>query len=109
MFLKQIREERGITQKDLAAGLGLQPNTISRYETGERAPDIKTLQDIADYLNVSIEILLTGEPKKTPFKEDVTFDDFTYAFLDESEELDEDDKKTLLDMARFLKEQKKRE
>lgn len=40
-------------------------NTISRYETGEREADYKTLILFADYFNVSIDYLLgrTENPK----------------------------------------------
>ncbi len=32
--------------------------SISRYETGEREPDLKTLVLLADYFNVSVDYLL---------------------------------------------------
>ena len=46
-------------------------------------------------------------PKKD--EPDITFDDFTYAFLDESKELTEENKKKLLEMAKFFKEQQEKE
>lgn len=36
---------------------------------------------------------------------EITFDDFTYAFLDESKELTEENKQKLLEMAKFFKQQ----
>ena len=44
--------------------------------------------------------------KKTPIPEgerEIGFDDFTYAFYEESKDLPEEKKKMLLDMARFMK------
>ena len=38
--------------------LGLSQNSISRYETGEREADYRTLILFADYFNVSIDYLL---------------------------------------------------
>ncbi len=38
--------------------LNMSQNTISRYETGERQADYKTLILFADYFNVSIDYLL---------------------------------------------------
>lgn len=38
--------------------LSMSQNTISRYETGEREADYKTLILFADYFNVSIDYLL---------------------------------------------------
>ena len=57
MRLKELRQEKGITQIKLAMDLGLNQNTVSRYETGEREADCKTLIMLADYFNVSIDYL----------------------------------------------------
>ncbi len=43
-------------------------NTISRYESGEREADYKTLILFADYFNVSIDYLLERTDDPTPPK-----------------------------------------
>ena len=58
MRLKMLREKKGISQLKLALDLGLNQNSISRYESGVREADYKTLIKIADYFNVSIDYLL---------------------------------------------------
>ncbi len=58
MRLKQLREQRNLTQLRLAMDLGMSQNTISRYETGTREADYATLIKIADYFDVSIDFLL---------------------------------------------------
>ncbi|MGN0524262.1 MAG: helix-turn-helix domain-containing protein [Eubacterium sp.] len=58
MRLKELRKEKGISQLKLALDLSMNQNTISRYETGEREADYKTLIKIADYFDVSIDYLL---------------------------------------------------
>lgn len=58
MRLKQLRKKRGISQLRLAMELGMNQNTVSRYETGEREADYQTLILFADYFNVSIDYLL---------------------------------------------------
>ena len=65
MRLKELRKEKYISQLKLALDLSMNQNTISRYETGEREADYKTLIKIADYFNVSIDYLLerTDNPK----------------------------------------------
>lgn len=65
MRLKELRKEKNISQLKLALDLSMNQNTISRYETGEREADYKTLIKIADYFNVSIDYLLerTENPK----------------------------------------------
>ena len=58
MRLKELRQQRGITQLKLAMDLGLNQNSVSRYETGEREADYKTLIMLADYFDVTIDYLL---------------------------------------------------
>lgn len=65
MRLKALREKRGISQLKLAMDLGLNQNSISRYESSAREADYKTLIALADYFDVSIDYLLerTDKPK----------------------------------------------
>ena len=58
MRLKEIRVAKGITQLKLAMDLNMNQNSISRYETGEREADYRTLIAFADYFGVSIDYLL---------------------------------------------------
>ena len=53
------------SQKSVAIDLGLNQNSISRYENGQREADYKTLISFADYFNVSVDYLLerTNNPK----------------------------------------------
>ena len=65
MRLKELREKKNISQLKLALDLNMNQNSISRYETGVREADYKTLIAFADYFNVSIDYLLerTDNPK----------------------------------------------
>lgn len=56
--LRQLRKEDNLTQKELAANLGLAFSTISMYERGIREPDFETAESIADFFNVSMDFLL---------------------------------------------------
>ena len=58
MRLKELRRKKGISQWKLAMDLGMNQNSISRYETGEREADYATLIRLADYFDVSIDYLL---------------------------------------------------
>lgn len=58
MRLKELREQRHISQIRLAMDLGMNQNTISRYENEVREADYKTLIQLADYFKVSIDYLL---------------------------------------------------
>ncbi len=64
MRLKKLRTQRKISQLKLAMDIGINQNSISRYENGERQADYNTLIAFADYFNVSIDYLLerTDDP-----------------------------------------------
>lgn len=64
MYLKEIREAKGLTQQQLADMLGIRRNTVSRYETSEREPDQATLISLARILETTVDQLLTGEEQK---------------------------------------------
>ena len=54
----ELRKERGIGQKELAAYLKLSTGTISNYENGVHSPDLHTLCKLADYFDVTTDYLL---------------------------------------------------
>ena len=56
--LKKIRKDKNLRQIDLANSLGLAQTTIANYEQGTRFPNEKTLSQIADFFNVSLDYLL---------------------------------------------------
>ncbi len=58
MRLKFLRNQKNVSQLKLAMDLGLNQNSISRYENGEREADYKTLIAFAEYFDVSIDYLL---------------------------------------------------
>ncbi len=56
--LKKLRESKGLSQMQLAMKLGMNQNTVSRYENGEREADYQTLIMIADFFDVTIDYLI---------------------------------------------------
>lgn len=59
--LKRIREERGISQTELAERCGISPGQISKIEIGtQKNPHLETVVAISAALGVSIEELVFG-------------------------------------------------
>lgn len=56
--IKELRISNGLTQKDLAAFLGLTPKMISFYELGQRTPPSDIILKLAEKFNVSTDYLL---------------------------------------------------
>jgi len=57
--IKNLRDERGMTQQQLSEIFGVSYQTISKWESGITCPDISLLPDIADYFEVYIDTLFT--------------------------------------------------
>jgi transcriptional regulator with XRE-family HTH domain len=60
--LANIRKSRGWTQAALAERLGMEPESISRFERGATLPSLTTLEQIAAFLDSSIADLLAEYP-----------------------------------------------
>lgn len=59
--LIEAREAAGITQEKLAEKVGLQSNSIHRYEAAERKMNFFTAVKVADALNTTVERLIPEE------------------------------------------------
>ena len=56
--LKASRKSKGLTQKDLAAFLGISERGYQNYEMGKREPNLEVLKQLADFLGVTTDYLL---------------------------------------------------
>ena len=63
VFLKELRNENGMTQERLAEKLNVSRRTVSRWETGTNMPDLDLLIELADMYQVDLRELLSGERK----------------------------------------------
>ena len=62
-FIKKIREENKLTQKELADKLGVTFQAVSKWENGKNVPDISILKEMSEMFNVDIDEILDGEKK----------------------------------------------
>lgn len=58
--LRDLMEKNGTTQKELADFVGVRPQTLSLYCTGETQPNVDKLLKIAEYYKVTTDFLITG-------------------------------------------------
>ena len=56
--LKKLREEKGLTQKQVAAALHLNSVTYLHYEKSQREPPLSVLAEMAVFFDVSVDYLL---------------------------------------------------
>lgn len=52
--IKELREERGMSQEDLAEAIGMTVSSVSRHESGDRGFDSKVADKYAEVLGVSV-------------------------------------------------------
>lgn len=56
--IKKYREEKKITQVEVAKVLGVKPATVSKYEAGTLEPNIESLKKLAELFEISVDELL---------------------------------------------------
>lgn len=64
--LRQLRQEKQMTQEELGKFLGKSKNNISQYETNKRQADDETKKQLANFFKVSIDYLLGRSDIKNP-------------------------------------------
>ena len=57
-ILAELREDKGLKQKQLADELHISSSSISAFETGYRLPNIETLSLLAKYFDVTLDYLV---------------------------------------------------
>ena len=62
--IKRYRENKKMTQDDLAAKLSMTRQAISNWETEKTQPDLEMLQKVSQILEVSIEEIIYGEKRQ---------------------------------------------
>lgn len=68
MRLKEIREDRDITQKQVAEYLNIKQNTYSQYENGQRGLPIDILIKLATFFHTSCDYILSLTDEEKPYK-----------------------------------------
>ena len=68
-LIKELRKEKGMTQKELAQILHITDRAVSKWERGLNAPDIALLEPLAKALDVSVLDLINGERSSEPIPE----------------------------------------
>ena len=60
-FIKELRTQKNMTQKDLAEAINCTDKAVSRWETGRGVPEVSLLVPLSKTLGISVNELLTGE------------------------------------------------
>ncbi len=63
-FIKKIRQEHNLTQKEIAEKYHVTYQAVSKWENGKNIPDLLIIKEICRDFNVSIDEILGNEKKK---------------------------------------------
>ena len=108
-FARLLRE-RGLTAYRVHKDTGVAQSTLSDWKNGKSIPSVENLKRIANFYGVTLDYLADEDPDPAAQSaQGITFDDFTYAMYDETRELNEENKKRLLELARFFAQEQARE
>ena len=72
--LKELRKSRHLTQDEFSKQSGIGRSAVSMYESGKRMPSYETLEQIADFFNVSMGSLIEKN-ESHPISSPATKDD----------------------------------
>ena len=96
MRIKELREEKKLSQTALAQSVGTSQRNIGRWENGENEPTYSQLVKIADYFGVTIDYLVGRE------------DDFGVVKLENLSQISNDEKELISVYKLLSKEEKQK-
>lgn len=75
--IKQLRKQKGLTQKEMAEAVGVGVSTVAMWESGKRTPSFKLLNDLSDLFDKSIDYILgTSDDDRSPKLNDAQIEQF---------------------------------
>lgn len=111
--LRELLDEKEITQKELSSRIGVSEVTVSRYLSGDRTPRTDVINSISNFFNVSADYLLGNSDIRNPYKEapENTDEDIDLwlSKTDGYKELPEEDRELISNLAKNLLEKHRKE
>ena len=110
-MINKLCAERGVKASKLCADIGISRGLITDLKMGRKnGVTAITAQKIASYFGVSVGYLLGEENEKAPTEngERDILDDIDVAFYGDFKELNEDEKETIRDMVRLMRQRKEK-
>ena len=98
---QELLDKKGLKNSDVARAAGVSNMTLSDWKRGKSVPKYKTMQKIAAFLNVSPDLLLTGNDTRTEAPE---YSDDQFEVLHIYAQLNDKQKEAVLSMLRSMVE-----
>lgn len=102
--------QKGVSPTRAALDAGISKSLVTKWKTNNaKDPSPDVLRKLAKYFNITVAELLGEEPEKAPAesgKRKDVLDEVDVAFYGDFRELSEDDKATVRDMVRIMRERR---
>lgn len=107
--IKELREEKGLSQKKLADSLGLSAGTVGNWESGIREPNFDTATKVADFFDVTVDYLLGNSDVRNPETTIPTDDDIKFALFGGEKGISDEAYEDVKRFAAFIKDKYKKD
>ena len=106
----ELCQIKGVTPGKMCNDLGYSRSTMTALKSGRSTTfKLEKAQRIAEYFGVSVDYLLGKEEKPADKGEQIDLSDIEIGFLGDYKELTEENKATIRDMVRLMRERQKEE
>lgn len=85
--LKELRKEKGMTQIELAAALGVSSGTVAMWETGKRKPSFEMMERLTDVFDKRLDYILGTSDNPEKMDDDETAQLGDWAVQEEYEDV----------------------
>lgn len=108
--LRELRNEKKISQKELAEILFVSQQTVAKWETDRSTPNPEMISKIAQYFEVSSDYLIGISDVKTPVTSSpIDDDDIKFALFDGDQGISDEAYEEVKRFAAFIKEKYKKD
>lgn len=107
-IFEKLLLERGVTAYQVSKATGISTGSLTDWKKGRSQPKVDKLQKIADYFDVSVDYLLTGEKEKPTDSSRPKLEDADIAFYERYSLLSENEKEDMRDFLELMENRRKR-
>ena len=101
--LKELRKKANLTQIEFAKKFNIANGTVGNWESGNRQPDYKTLDEIANFFGVTTDYLLCRTDTMQTISLDEQLTGIDFALWSETQGMSDAEKQDIIDYIQFRK------
>lgn len=79
--IRFLRKNDGISQEEFAERFGVSRQSVAKWESGESTPDIRKCREIAEFYDVTVDMLVSASLQEQDLKEEVTKGHYAFGMV----------------------------